>query len=221
VTAGARDEILARIRASLPDVPASERPEDVAVERAYRRAGDGDPVVLRERLRGRLEEYGAGVLLAVTGDVAAAVAELCRRHGLRRIAFPPRLDPAWLPPGIEVVPDHDLDVPALDALDAALTGCAVAVAQTGTIMLDGGADSGRRALTLVPDHHICVVTADRIVDLVPEALSRLADAVAGRRAPVTLISGPSATSDIELSRVVGVHGPRHLDVVITATDAKG
>ena len=212
----AREEILARIRSSLRDVPAGERPEDVAVDRGYRRAGDDDPDRLRARLRERLEEYGADVSLADARGVATVAGELCRSLGLRRVAIPPRLEPSWLPSGVELIADDGLDVRALDGVDAALTGCAVAVAQTGTIMLDGDERCGRRALTLVPDHHICVVGEEQLVDLVPEALARLAAAVAARRAPITLISGPSATSDIELSRVVGVHGPRHLHVILTA-----
>ena len=95
-----------------------------------------------------------------------------------------------------------------------MTGCAAAIAQTGTLVLDGRGASGRRAITLVPDHHICVVRAEQIVGLVPEAFARVADAVRGERAPITLVSGPSATSDIELIRVEGVHGPRHLTVMI-------
>jgi len=102
----------------------------------------------------------------------------------------------------------------LDRIDAALTGCAAAVAQTGTLVLDGRGASGRRAITLVPDHHICIVREEQIVGLVPEAIERVAGAVREHRAPITLVSGPSATSDIELTRVEGVHGPRNLIVLI-------
>jgi L-lactate dehydrogenase complex protein LldG len=102
----------------------------------------------------------------------------------------------------------------LDRIDGALTGCAAAIAETGTIVLDGGAVSGRRALTLVPDHHICVVTAEQIHGQLADALTAVAAAVTGQQAPITLVSGPSATSDIELERVEGVHGPRHLSVLV-------
>jgi L-lactate dehydrogenase complex protein LldG len=116
---------------------------------------------------------------------------------------------------VEVVADTPpLSVDALDALDGVITGCAVGLAETGTIVLDGGAGQGRRVLSLLPDRHLCVIRADQIVQDVPEALARL-----DPRRPMTWISGPSATSDIELQRVEGVHGPRVLDVVIIEVDA--
>jgi L-lactate dehydrogenase complex protein LldG len=115
---------------------------------------------------------------------------------------------------VQIIEDHGLTVAELDGINAAVTGCAKAIAETGTLVLDGQERSGRRALTLVPDHHICVVEAGQILGLVPEAMAALGDTVRGRRAPLTLVSGPSATSDIELSRVEGVHGPRHLVVII-------
>jgi L-lactate dehydrogenase complex protein LldG len=111
--------------------------------------------------------------------------------------------------------DAGLSADELDRIDGAITGCAGAIAETGTLLLDGQDASGRRLITLVPDHHICVVTVDQIVGVVPEAIAALAPAVRERRAPITLVSGPSASSDIELTRVEGVHGPRHLVVLIT------
>ena len=117
--------------------------------------------------------------------------------------------------GLELVEDAGLSVQQLDELDGALTGCAVAIAETGTFVLDGGAGQGRRALTLVPDLHVCVVREDQVVGLVPEAVGELEDAVRAGR-PLTFVSGPSATSDIELDRVEGVHGPRVLHVVLVA-----
>jgi L-lactate dehydrogenase complex protein LldG len=128
---------------------------------------------------------------------------------------PGGLPSEWRPDGVlELIEDRGLTTHELDAVDGVITGCATAIAETGTIALDAGADQGRRALTLVPDLHVCVVGADRIVATVPEGTERLREAVEREHRPITLISGPSATSDIELSRVEGVHGPRTLVVLI-------
>jgi L-lactate dehydrogenase complex protein LldG len=116
----------------------------------------------------------------------------------------------WRPDGVELVEDHGLPARELDGLDGALTGCALAIAETGTIVLDGGERSGRRALTLVPDLHLCVVERSQVVATVPDAIR----ALRGARGPFTFVSGPSATSDIELDRVEGVHGPRRLEVLL-------
>ena len=119
-------------------------------------------------------------------------------------------------PGVELVEDAALSVQQLDGLDGALTGCAVAIAEVGAFVLDAGAAQGRRALVLVPDLHICVVREDQVVGLVPEAVGVLEEAVRAGR-PLTFVAGPSATSDIELDRVEGVHGPRVLHVVVAAS----
>jgi L-lactate dehydrogenase complex protein LldG len=117
--------------------------------------------------------------------------------------------------GLDVIADDALSIEQLDTLDAVVTGSALAIADTGTIVLDSGPSSGRRALTLIPDHHVCIVEASAIVPSVPDAVARLAEAATAGR-PLTFISGPSATSDIELDRVEGVHGPRRLDVLVTS-----
>ena len=210
----AREEILGRIRTALANVPSAERAADVTVPREYRHASAMASADLVARLEERLLDYHATVRRAAASDAAEAVAEACSSLNLARVVVPPGLPPAWRPPGVEVMEDRGLAVHELDAINAALTGCAVAIAETGTLALDGQERSGRRAITLVPDHHICVVEAEQILGLVPQAFASLSDAVREHHAPITLVSGPSASSDIELSRVEGVHGPRHLVVVI-------
>ena len=210
----AREEILGRIDGALADVGEYEHVDDVPVAREYRQTSAATAEELVQRLQERLLDYRATVRATQSTDAAAAVAAACAELGLDRLVVPPDLPAQWRPPGVQIIEDHGLTVAELDAINAALTGCAVAIAETGTLALDGQQHSGRRAITLVPDHHICVVAADQIVALVPEAIAALTDAVQQHHAPITLISGPSASSDIELSRVEGVHGPRHLIVVI-------
>ncbi|MEV0408758.1 LUD domain-containing protein [Actinoallomurus sp. NPDC050550] len=200
-----RDRILARVRSALADVPRTEQPEDVEVPRAYDRSRSGPDVV--ELLVDRLVDYKA-IVHEVT-DMEAAVADALRRREARRVAAPPGVPAAWLGDAEAVRDDPALAATDLDGLDGVVTGCAVAIAETGTIVLDATDDQGRRALTLIPDYHLCVVREDQIVRTVPEALERLDPA-----RPQTWISGPSATSDIELNRVEGVHGPRTLEVLI-------
>jgi L-lactate dehydrogenase complex protein LldG len=211
----AREVILGRIAAALGDVPPGETPGDVAVARDYRGAGgapdDTTPETI-ERFIQRVADYHAEVVRVAPDAVAATIADACQRRRLTRIAVPPGLPPPWRP--ADAVEDHDLTAHELDGVDGVVTGCAAAIAETGTIVLDGGERSGRRLLTLVPDHHICIVEAAQITDQVPAALAAVAGAVVDRRQPITLISGPSASSDIELDRVEGVHGPRDLLVVI-------
>jgi L-lactate dehydrogenase complex protein LldG len=178
---------------------------------AYRISGDLDRAGLLDLLEERLVDYRATVRRAAATRLAAAVGTALTRRGARRVVVPRGLVLPVLPPGIQAVPDDGLTPKDLDALDGVITGAAVAIAETGTIVLDGSPDQGRRAITLVPDYHLCIVRADQVVELVPEAVDRLAPS-AGR--PLTWISGPSATSDIELSRVEGVHGPRTLEVIL-------
>jgi L-lactate dehydrogenase complex protein LldG len=210
----ARDEILRRIRTALADVPPDEQPEDVRVARDYDRAGDLDAAAVVERFAERVADYEATVRRVAAGELAQAVGQACADMGLQNVVVPPGLPRDWRPADVEVVEDDGLTAGRLDEIDGAITGCASAIAETGTLLLDGQERSGRRLITLVPDHHICIVTTDQIVAVVPEAIAALAPAVREHGAPVTLVSGPSASSDIELSRVEGVHGPRHLMVLI-------
>ena len=210
----ARDDILRRIRTALRDVPAAEQPAEVPVARSYRRAGAPLDSDLVARFAQRVAEYKATVRRVAAGELPGAIAASCAQRGVRRLVVPADLPASWSPAEVELLRDHELSYADLDASDGVLTACALGVAQTGTIILDGGPGQGRRALSLLPDYHLCVIRADQIVDLVPEAIARLAEAVQVARRPITLISGPSATSDIELNRVEGVHGPRTLEVLI-------
>lgn len=199
---GARDAILTRIRAATSGTPpAVERGPDAV-------ARPGDPAVFRARV----EDYRARVtLVAANDEIALAVAAILARHGAGRVVVPPGLPPAWRPAGVELVADDPpLAHAALAACDASLTASTLGIAETGTLLLSGAASEGRRALSLLPDVHVCVVRAQAIVADVASAIASI-----GRpAAPITLISGPSATSDIELERVEGVHGPRRLEVVL-------
>jgi L-lactate dehydrogenase complex protein LldG len=168
-----------------------------------------------DRFAERVAEYRASVHDVAADEVAHRIVVLARERGARRIAVAPGVPEDWRPDGIELAVDTGLAASALDRLDGALSGCALAIAETGTLVLDGGPRCGRRALTLVPDWHVCVVEAEQVVGSVPEAIAALHEAATDGR-PLTFVSGPSATSDIELRRVEGVHGPRTLDVVLVA-----
>jgi len=217
----AREAILSRIRAALTDVPAEEPlrwegPGDAGDADAYRRAAEKGATIL-EMFVTHVADYRAEVVrCASDDDVAREVVQACGRHGARRILVPPAIPEGWLSTELTWVTDgamRPLTIAELDGADAVLSGACVGIAESGTIGLDHGPDQGRRALTLVPDLHLCVLRRDQVVATVPEGLSRLREATAVGR-PITLVSGPSATSDIELERVEGVHGPRRLVVLV-------
>ena len=202
-----REAVLAAIRDAL-----GSRVGVAPVPRGYRTGagvgGAGGDLVAR--FCARVAEYRATVHLTASDELEAAIASVLRGAGARRVAVPFGLP--WRPPGVELLEDApSLPARTLDGVDAVLTGCALAIAETGTFVLDGTGESGRRMLTLVPDHHVCVVRADQIVLGLPEAITALDPS-----RPLTFVSGPSATSDIELERVEGVHGPRVLDVIVVA-----
>ncbi|MFJ2240744.1 lactate utilization protein C [Streptomyces sp. NPDC087859] len=204
-----RESVLSAIRGALSGVPGSERPDDVPLSPGHRTDHAGPDVV--GLFAERSAEYRATVVRVLPADVAAAVGRALARTGARSLVVPPGLPEDLVPEGpwslLTDVPP--LTVGQLDAADAVVTTVATAIAVTGTVTLDHGPGQGRRVLTLLPDQHICVVRADQIAPDVPEAL-RLLDPYRS----LTLISGPSATSDIELDRVEGVHGPRTLDIVV-------
>ncbi|WP_405529968.1 LUD domain-containing protein [Streptomyces canus] len=209
-----RERILGRVRRALADAPG----EDTPIERAYlREHGDRSVEETGELLAENLADYRAIVHRCTAADLPATLAGMLAARGAKTVLVPPGLERSWLAEAdTEQIPDRVESTPhELDRIDSVVTACAVAVAETGTIVLDGGPDQGRRRITLVPDHHICVVRVpDQVVSSVPQALERLDPA-----RPLTWISGPSATSDIELDRVEGVHGPRTLEVVLVDTQA--
>jgi L-lactate dehydrogenase complex protein LldG len=207
----ARDEVMTRIRSALVGQPVLG-----VVPREYRVTGDDAPgsEAVLERFVDRLVDYKASVNRTGPLGLAAAIASVLQRDD--SVVVPPELPASWLEGcaggGRRVRVDGDpawLSAAELDATAAVVTACRVGIAETGTIVLDAAPDQGRRALTLVPDHHVIVIFAEQVVTSVPESLTRL-DPVR----PLTFISGPSATSDIEFTRVEGVHGPRTLDVIV-------
>ncbi len=202
----ARSAVLGRIRAALGATDRPAMPEPTAPQVAM-----GSSVDLVELLAERVRGYRGEVI--ITDEPRVAIHEVLARHDARRVGVAGDFPAAMRPPGVELVVDHCSGPRELDGLDAALTTCAGACAETGTIALDGGPGQGRRALTLVPDLHVCVVSRAGIVRTFPELLAQLKASVEAGR-PLVLVSGPSATSDIGLVRVEGVHGPRRLVVVI-------
>ncbi|AUY48122.1 LUD domain-containing protein [Streptomyces sp. CB01881] len=223
---GSRELVLGRIRAALGtgrpatgDRYAAPAPDEQPLPRDYlaSHAPADDPAALLDLLHHNLADYRAEVHRCPSAGLPALVAALLAARGSRSVAVPADLPPAWLSAAtaVEARPDDGtLTAARLDRTDSVLTGCALAIAETGTLVLDAGPAQGRRLLTLVPDHHICVVLAPgQVVASVPLALPRLDPA-----RPQTWISGPSATSDIELDRVEGVHGPRTLEVVLVTPD---
>ena len=205
----AKDVMLARIRAATANAP-----EPPPVPYDFRERDERDRAAILEDFIERLVDYKAMVTRTDDASLPQAIVDACQQQGIIQLVVPADLPSRWIPSGVKVLRDDPpLTIAQLDESSGVLTGCAIAIAQTGTIILDGGATQGRRALSLIPDRHLCVVRAEQVVGLVPEAIAGLA-----RRAthPITLISGPSATSDIELSRVEGVHGPRTLYVFVVS-----
>ena len=209
-----REMILERVRNALAGAP-----DAAASSAAYRRRGVRDQPARIELLCERIGDYRAQVRRVAVADLREAIADAFEAHNATRVCVPPAIPAAWRPGGLDLIEDADFTPVELDRFDGVLTGCTLAIAETGTIVLSAGPTEGRRALTLVPDLHVCVISEQQVVELVPEAMAVLAGlSRADRRPPITFISGPSATSDIELSRVEGVHGPRNLVVLVVAEE---
>lgn len=209
----ARNSILESIRRSLGRCgeAGAIALEYEAIPRAYKRAGmltNGERMELFVR---RVKEYDAGVYCSPLEEISQSVAKILGERGRRLIVIPEGLEAGWLPGGYEFVVGTHLDNYELDRLDGVLTGCTVAIAETGSIVLQNAEGQGPRALSLIPDYHLCVVFATQVVETVPEAFARLGTVSS---LPTTFFSGPSATADIEMTRVKGVHGPRFLDILL-------
>ncbi|MEU0218636.1 lactate utilization protein C [Streptomyces sp. NPDC006265] len=212
-----RERILGRVRRALADGPQDDTPYEQAVERDYlREHGQRSAAETVDLLAENLADYRAIVHRCADEELAELITRLLAERGSRTVLGPPGLPPHWLRES-DATQVHDRAASTaheLDRVDSVVTGCAVAIAETGTLVLDGSPDQGRRRITLVPDHHICVVRVPgQVVSSVPQGLERLDPA-----RPLTWISGPSATSDIELDRVEGVHGPRTLEVILVDED---
>jgi L-lactate dehydrogenase complex protein LldG len=214
----ARDEVLARIDSAHRAAPPPNLSYE-AITRNYRTSSELSGEGRIELLIDRLVDYRALVRQCSPDDLAATIAAALAERGAQTVVTPPGLDPSWTAnASVSLLTDTEeehLSVSQLDNADGVITSCAVAVAETGTLILDGSAAQGRRILTLIPDYHLCVVFTYQICPDVPQALARLQPT-----RPLTMISGPSATSDIELNRVEGVHGPRTLEVIIVRSERR-
>jgi L-lactate dehydrogenase complex protein LldG len=212
----AREEILHRIRTALP-----AEPEPVTIPRAYDRVGLLDHEAKIELLIDRLVDYDTEILHAATEtEIPNAIARALNNANEQRAITPAAFPTAWLPAGFEILLDPEGDAALtkgqIEGIPAVITTCESAVASTGTIFLVHGGAQGRRIVTLLPDHHICILQHDQVVELLPEALAAVRPKAT---AAITTISGPSATSDIEMTRIRGVHGPRRLTVILYGAPA--
>ena len=207
----ARDDIIASIRSAVASSPAAE-PQ----KHEYRHTTGATHDDVLATLEQRLTDYHVGIIHAANeGEIAAIAAQRLAERGIVTLVIPADLPANWRPASPIPQEDTSLSYDALDAIAGVMTASRLAIAESGTVVLDAGPGQGRRALTLLPDYHLCVVRRSDVVSLMPEAMALLHDAVATGR-PLTFFSGPSATADIELDRVEGVHGPRTLDVILVA-----
>jgi L-lactate dehydrogenase complex protein LldG len=209
MSVSAREIILNSIRRAVGSEPDLREGEYAVIRRDYQSSGVLDQEGRTALLLDRLQEYGAGAHRCSQAEIADTVKRCLLERQRSSIVIPPGIAPIWLPAGFHFLPDESLACDLMDRSDGALTSCALAIASTGSLVLHQG--QGRRALTLVPDYHLCVVAETQIVETVPEAIQILGSQGISS---ATIISGPSATSDIEMTRIKGVHGPRTLDVIV-------
>jgi L-lactate dehydrogenase complex protein LldG len=208
----ARDEILARIQRSFPAVPRSSSDDHAAIPRDYIQTGSLDPEARIELFEERLRDYGTEVYRCAPAQLPETIAAAMSSAGISKLLVGKDVSDNWLPTtdGLSFARDRELSYEDLDRSEGVLTTCVSAIALTGTIILHHSRD-GRRALTLIPDYHLCIVRAAQVVETVPEAIRSIEDPAGS---PLTTISGPSATADIEMTRIKGVHGPRKLGVIL-------
>jgi L-lactate dehydrogenase complex protein LldG len=214
----ARDEILARIQRSLSAVPRSSTGDHAAIRRSYVQAGKLDAAAKLNRFEESLHDYNAEVYRCAETLLPETIARAMNAAGRRRLLVADEIPKEWLPPApFEFSRDDNLSYEELDHSEGVLTACTIAIVMTGTIVLRHSKQSGRRALTLIPDYHLCIVRASQVVETVPEAIRAIhAAGGAPDGSPLTTISGPSATADIEMTRIKGVHGPRVINVILVS-----
>jgi L-lactate dehydrogenase complex protein LldG len=212
-TSGARAEILRRIRAANGGASDAARADEQwsAIERDYRRTATRSREEILELLEDRLHDYDAHVVRASETEVPRMIARMLAERGRRKLLIPSGLNPAWLPESFDYAVDDGASPTALDQFEGVITASTVAIALTGSVILQNVPGQGRRAVSLVPDYHLCLVRTEDIVETVPEALDRIRDTAT---LPTTFFAGPSATADIEMTRIKGVHGPRFLDIIL-------
>lgn len=206
----ARAEILRRIREANNLTPAAH-PAWSDLPRDYKRTSTLAHDTVLDLLADRLHDYDAQVLRSTLADLPRSIAAMLSARSIQRLVVPAGLPPEWLPQGFTFMPDDSLSSAELDRLDGVLTTSTLAIAETGTVVLQNVPGQGRRAISLVPDYHLCLVQSADVVETVPEAMARLQPTAT---LPTTFVSGPSATADIEMTRIKGVHGPRFLDVIL-------
>lgn len=212
-SSAARAEVLRRIRAAnggAADGTCAAQ-QWSGIQRYYRRGADLSREQILDLLEDRLRDYDAHVIRAAESEIADAAAKILIARGLRRILIPQGLNPAWLPEGFEFVVDEGGASAELDGFAGVMTDSTCAIALTGSVVLQNVPGQGRRALSLIPDYHLCVVRVEDVVETVPEAIERLKTTSI---LPTTFFAGPSATADIEMTRIKGVHGPRFLDIIL-------
>jgi L-lactate dehydrogenase complex protein LldG len=207
-----REEVLARIRRGIGP-PLNRSTEYASLGRHYRQRGSLPREEVLEIFADRLRDYGCGVYRCSESDLPKIIGDLLEERGKSSLLVPSGLPLQWLPPAFDFIRDPQMTNHELDGAEGVATGCAVAIAATGTIVLAHSSAAGNRALTLIPDYHLCIVLEQQVVETVPEGIERITNL---SRLPLTMVAGPSATADIEMTRVKGVHGPRTLDVILVS-----